>query len=90
MGAFFNGVFLLALGMSVLLQSIERFIAIQRKHFLSTWNLTSHSRVLKQQLGVEDPLLVLIVGGVGLGLNLLSILFLHGRLIIPRRGIGSC
>lgn len=30
LGAFFNGVFLLALGLSILLQSIERFVALQR------------------------------------------------------------
>lgn len=30
LGAFFNGVFLLALGISILLQSVERFITIQR------------------------------------------------------------
>lgn len=30
LGGFFNGVFLLALGISILLQSIERFIFIQR------------------------------------------------------------
>ena len=30
LGAFFNGVFLLALGMSIFLQSIERFISLQR------------------------------------------------------------
>ncbi len=29
LGAFFNGVFLLALGISIFLQSIERFISIQ-------------------------------------------------------------
>jgi zinc transporter 1 len=31
LGAFFNGAFLLALGLSIALQSIERFISIQRK-----------------------------------------------------------
>lgn len=31
LGAFFNGVFLLALGLSIFLQSIERFITIQRE-----------------------------------------------------------
>ena len=32
LGAFFNGVFLLALGLSIALQSIERFINLQRKY----------------------------------------------------------
>ena len=30
LGAFFNGVFLLALGISIILQSIERFVSIER------------------------------------------------------------
>jgi zinc transporter 1 len=56
LGAFFNGAFLLALGLSIALQSIERFISIER---------------------VENPKLVLIIGAVGLTLNLISALFLH-------------
>ncbi|KAF9736846.1 hypothetical protein PMIN03_007261 [Paraphaeosphaeria minitans] len=56
LGAFFNGVFLLALGLSILLQSIERFIDIKE---------------------VEKPAVVLIVGSVGLILNLISGIFLH-------------
>ncbi|KAK3390958.1 cation efflux family protein [Podospora didyma] len=51
LGAFFNGVFLLALGISIFLQSIERFISLQH---------------------VEDPQLVLIMGCVGLTLNIIS------------------
>ncbi|KAH8724436.1 cation efflux protein/ zinc transporter-like protein [Phaeosphaeriaceae sp. PMI808] len=56
LGAFFNGAFLLALGLSIGLQSIERFISIEH---------------------VSNPKLVLIVGAVGLTLNLISALFLH-------------
>ncbi|KAF2179413.1 cation efflux system protein czcD [Zopfia rhizophila CBS 207.26] len=56
LGAFFNGAFLLALGLSIGLQSIERFISIER---------------------VENPKLILIVGCVGLFLNLISAAFLH-------------
>ncbi|PYH82292.1 putative cation diffusion facilitator family metal ion transporter [Aspergillus uvarum CBS 121591] len=56
LGAFFNGVFLLALGISIFLQSIERFVSIQV---------------------VEQPKLVLIIGCVGLALNLISASFLH-------------
>ncbi|OQE16760.1 hypothetical protein PENSTE_c023G04454 [Penicillium steckii] len=56
LGAFFNGVLLLGLGISIFLQSIERFIALHH---------------------VENPKLVLIVGCVGLGLNVISALFLH-------------
>ncbi|KAL8691464.1 MAG: hypothetical protein Q9218_003308, partial [Villophora microphyllina] len=56
LGAFFNGVFLVALGLSIFLQSIERFISIQK---------------------MEKPLWVLIMGCVGLTLNIISALFLH-------------
>ncbi|KAJ7224164.1 CDF zinc transporter [Mycena pura] len=55
-GAFFNGVFLLALALSIFLQSIERFINIEV---------------------VNTPLQVLIIGCVGLGLNILSVLVVH-------------
>ncbi|ODH48535.1 hypothetical protein GX48_05297 [Paracoccidioides brasiliensis] len=56
LGAFFNGVFLLALGVSILLQSIERFISLEK---------------------VDKPELVLIIGCVGLTLNIISASFLH-------------
>ncbi|KAJ0299064.1 hypothetical protein COL516b_009312 [Colletotrichum fioriniae] len=56
MGAFFNGVFLLALGVSILLQAIERFTQLPH---------------------VDDPVLVLIMGCIGLGLNVIVLSFLH-------------
>ncbi|KAM0185710.1 hypothetical protein ACHAPA_011882 [Fusarium lateritium] len=56
LGAFFNGAFLLALGVSILVQTIERFVHITR---------------------IQNPLLILIVGSVGLGLNVLVMSFLH-------------
>jgi zinc transporter 1 len=51
----------MALGLSIFLQSIERFITLQH---------------------VAQPMLVVIVGSVGLFLNIISILFLHG--ILPQ------
>jgi Co/Zn/Cd efflux system component len=56
-GAFFNGVFLLALALSIFLQSIERFVHIEV---------------------IEQPLLVLVVGCIGLLLNMVSALVVHG------------
>ncbi|TQS36816.1 hypothetical protein Golomagni_02725 [Golovinomyces magnicellulatus] len=56
LGAFFNGVFLLALSVSTFLQSIERFISLQR---------------------IENPMLVLIMGCIGLIMNIISIFLLH-------------
>ncbi|ORY64779.1 cation efflux protein [Pseudomassariella vexata] len=56
LGAFFNGAFLLALGISIFLQSIERFISLKN---------------------VENPKLVLIMGCIGLTLNIISATLLH-------------
>ncbi|KAJ5238363.1 hypothetical protein N7468_002982 [Penicillium chermesinum] len=56
LGAFFNGVFLFALGVSIFLQSIERFVSVEV---------------------VGQPKLVLIIGCVGLALNVISASFLH-------------
>ncbi|KAJ5085339.1 metal ion resistance protein/transporter (Zrc1) [Penicillium argentinense] len=56
LGAFFNGVLLLSLGISIFLQSIERFISLER---------------------VDNPKLVMVIGCVGFGLNLVSVTFLH-------------
>ncbi|KAK7439358.1 hypothetical protein VKT23_017583 [Stygiomarasmius scandens] len=52
-GAFFNGVFLLALGLSIALQSLERFVNIQE---------------------IDNPMLVMIIGCIGLVLNAASAL----------------
>ncbi|KAH8779263.1 putative metal ion resistance protein/transporter [Hyaloscypha sp. PMI_1271] len=56
LGAFFNGTFLLALGVSIFLQSVERFVSLQR---------------------VQNPMLIMIMGCVGLALNIISVIFLH-------------
>ncbi|KAK1544092.1 cation diffusion facilitator family transporter [Colletotrichum paranaense] len=56
LGAFFNGVFLLALGVSILLQAIERFTQLPN---------------------LKDPILILIMGCIGLGLNMIVLSFLH-------------
>ncbi|KAJ6262875.1 Zinc/cadmium resistance protein [Drechslerella dactyloides] len=68
LGAFFNGVFLLALSVSIFLQSIERFIAIEE---------------------IKDPKLVLIVGCIGLTLNLISAFFLHDHEEEVKQAISS-
>ncbi|KAG0047693.1 hypothetical protein BGZ83_007301 [Gryganskiella cystojenkinii] len=56
LGALYNGVFLLALCFSILLDAIERFFSPQ---------------------DIENPKLVLIVGGIGLGCNLLGLALFH-------------
>jgi len=57
-GAFFNGVFLLALALSICLQSLERFVHVEV---------------------VNSPKLVLIIGCIGLGLNIISAIVVHGK-----------
>lgn len=57
-GAFFNGVFLLALALSICLQSMERFVHVEV---------------------VTSPKLVLIIGCIGLGLNIISAIVVHGE-----------
>jgi len=64
-GAFFNGVFLLALALSICLQSIERFVHVEV---------------------VNSPKLVLIIGCIGLGLNIISAIVVHGK----RQLVGGC
>ncbi|KAG9588156.1 cation diffusion facilitator family metal ion transporter, partial [Aureobasidium melanogenum] len=56
LGAFFNGSFLIALGLSIFLQAIERFINVQV---------------------IDQPRNVLIMGCVGLLLNVICILMVH-------------
>jgi zinc transporter 1 len=56
LGAFFNGVFLVALGISILVQSVERFLNLEN---------------------VKNPELMLIMGCIGLALNIISAVFLH-------------
>ncbi|KAF9087010.1 hypothetical protein BGX29_001095 [Mortierella sp. GBA35] len=56
LGALYNGVFLLALTFTILLDAIQRFFKHEE---------------------IEDPKLVLIVGGIGLACNLLGLVLFH-------------
>lgn len=56
------------------MQSIERFISLQGESSTITVAIDGADIVLE----VEKPKLVLIMGCVGFGLNLISVLFLHG------------
>ncbi|TFK39825.1 cation efflux protein [Crucibulum laeve] len=55
-GAFFNGVFLLALALSICLQSVERFVHVET---------------------IRSPQLILIIGCIGLALNIISAIVIH-------------
>lgn len=80
LGAFFNGVFLLALSVSTFLQSIERLISLQRK-FISVIHLLSTNQLnnFDLKLGIESPILVLTMGCIGLVMNIMSIFLLRGK-----------
>ena len=77
LGAFFNGVFLLALGVSIFLQSIERFVSLQ-----SIPTISAMFTQLIQYSEVENPMLILMMGCVGLTLNIISVIFLHGMKLL--------
>ncbi|KAJ5503176.1 Cation efflux protein [Penicillium fimorum] len=86
LGAFFNGVLLFGLGISIFLQSIERFIALQRGYHGLDRVLISFDND-----DVHNPKLMFIIGCVGLGLNIISAVFLHGRVhevVYPEHGHG--
>lgn len=73
-GGFFNGVFLAALGVSILLQTIERFV---RPEETSDPKLIM---IVSPRTGPSGSLLnMLQVGGIGLALNLISAFTVHGR-----------
>jgi solute carrier family 30 (zinc transporter), member 1 len=65
-GAFFNGVFLLALALSIFLQSIERFVHLNP---------------------IETPIMVLITGAVGLILNIIGAIVVHGEIVLSLRSL---
>lgn len=73
LGAFFNGVLLFGLGISIVLQSIERFISLHRGCLPP---LKFGAQLIRSD--VENPKVILIVGCLGLGLNVMSAMFLHG------------
>ena len=77
LGSFFNGVFLMALGIGIVFSSIERFIEIQRESAVVWFHVTY--MLTLAMIAVHNPVLVLIVACVGLGLNIITLAFLHGR-----------
>ena len=76
LGAFFNGVFLFALGVSIFLQVIERFITTHRKY--GTLETVTKS-FTNPAIAIQNPEYVMIIGCVGFALNVISITILHGK-----------
>jgi zinc transporter 1 len=60
-GALINGVFLLALCFTIVIEAIERFF---------------------NPVAIEKPWVVVVVGGVGLCVNLLGLVLFHGVFIL--------
>lgn len=58
LGSFVNGVALAALGFSIFIQSLQRFVNVEK---------------------VRNPQLMLVVGCIGLALNIISLLFFHNH-----------
>lgn len=63
LGSFVNGVTLAALGFSIFIQSLQRFVTVAQ---------------------VRDPQLMLVVGCIGLVLNIISLVFFHDHGEQPR------
>lgn len=76
LGAFFNGVFLLALGVSIFLQAIDRFVSLHSTYHTLIALIPIADDVLT--IVVDKPQLMLITGCVGFALNVVSITILHG------------
>ncbi len=66
-GALANGVFLLALCLNIIIESIQRFFDIQGKFSKDSNHLSE----------IKDPIWLLGVGGVGLVINILGLFLFH-------------
>lgn len=75
-GAFANAVFLIALCFTIVIDAIQRFFDPEgpphcRIYFFAVFN---------SSVEITNTLLLLIVGGIGLAINLVGLLFFHGIL----------
>lgn len=71
-GALINGIFLIALCFSILVQAVERFIEPKGASFSVD--------ALRNEWSpeIEDPVLLMMVAGIGLAINLVGLIFFHG------------
>lgn len=67
LGALINGVFLLALCLSIFLEAIQRFFEPQRKMLFTSDLITD----------ISQPILILAVGSAGLASNLVGLVLFH-------------
>lgn len=82
LAAFFNGIFLVALSVSIIIHAIQRFIHIEGELAIS-FGVARLARdvslLMFDATEVSEPLLVVIIGCVGLATNLAGIFIFHGK-----------
>jgi solute carrier family 30 (zinc transporter), member 1 len=86
LGALVNAVFLVALCFTIVVEALTRLVRpegaahVQRMH--------THADLERGRAAVEDPRLVLIVGGAGLAVNLIAMALFHGAALSRATGRG--
>jgi zinc transporter 1 len=80
LAAFFNGIFLVALSVSIIIHAIQRFIHIEGESRGGEIDLSRGSLTLMiESAEVSEPLLVVMIGCVGLATNVAGIFIFHGK-----------
>jgi zinc transporter 1 len=82
LAAFFNGIFLVALSVSIIIHAIQRFIHIEGALtiIIDVARLARDGLFLTADSAeVSEPLLVIIIGCVGLATNVAGIFIFHGK-----------
>lgn len=79
LAAFFNGIFLVALSVSIIIHAIQRFIRELAISFGVARLARDVSLLMFDATEVSEPLLVVIIGCVGLATNVAGIFIFHGK-----------
>lgn len=85
LGALVNSVFLVALCFSILVESIKRYHSPSKSlsHMLNDINLQfSFVRFIEVE-DIHNAQLILVVGAVGLGVNIIGLFLFHGEYNFP-------
>ena len=78
LGALVNAVFLVALCFSILVESLKRCSSSTKSRILITRNFICYRFVEIET--IHDPQLILIVGGIGLLINVIGLFLFHGNI----------
>ena len=84
LGALVNSVFLVALCFSILIESIQRCVSILLKCSCPAIIFIFSDRFFAVE-DIQNPQLILIVGAIGLGINLIGLLLFKGKSIAIQR-----